>query len=52
MEIATGGGLLVDQSEKAQKFAMSMTQRGTQVPITLPSNMFGAANRVVVPLRL
>jgi len=49
MEIETGGGLLVDQPENRNS---RCRWRGMQVPITLPSSMFSAANRVVVPLRL
>jgi hypothetical protein len=50
MEIEIGRGVLIDQFEKAQEFAMTMARHAT--PDNLPSSMFSAANRVVVPLRL
>ena len=50
VEVETGRGAMIDQLEKAQE--LSMPVRGIQVPITLPSSILRAANRVVVPLRL
>jgi hypothetical protein len=41
---------MIDQLKEAQH--LSVPWRGVQVPITLPSSMPSAANRVVVPLRL
>lgn len=50
VEVESGRGPMIDQLEKAQE--LSMPVGGMHVPITLPSSMLRAANRVVVPLRL
>jgi len=50
MKVETLWGLLIDQLEKAQELAMPMARQA--VPMTLPSSMLSAANKVVVPLRL
>ena len=42
--------LFVDQLQELDPLLMPM--RGMQVPITLPSGILKAANKVVVPLRL
>jgi hypothetical protein len=50
MQVAISGGLMIELLEKANE--LSCRWRGMQVPMMLPSSMFSAANRVVVPLRL
>jgi hypothetical protein len=45
MQVEIGRGLLIDWPKKAQELPVAMA---LQVPITLPSSILSAANRVVV----
>src|ERR1700730_4011105 len=50
MQIEIGRCPFVDGVEEAEEFAMPVG--GMHSPMTVPSSMLSAANRVVVPLRL
>src|SRR3954468_3869839 len=51
MQVEIGRCPFVDGAEEAEEFAMPVTG-GMHSPMTVPSSMLRAANRVVVPLRL